>query len=797
MTASNPQHWRSGLPPAAEQVLPLLLGCLGLFGAYLVLAEVNYVFVIPPQKSSIFWLPSGMALAWFLRTPRSRWPAWLLAIFVAGTLINLRHGLPLSVSLAWGVADCSLPLTTAWLLRPPTGHRFVFGRAGDVIRLAVLGAGLGALPGALLAAAANVTWLEPGEFWSKVASWWSSDALGAILVGPFFLTWKAPERPRFGRAVEAVALLVLLTTAGWWVFAAMRPRELDAALPFFLLPVITWPAFRLGVRGATAATVILDLMATWYTHHGRGPFAMLSIAVGTRVLNLQLYIAFLSVFVLILAVVVATEQQARAAAEQAEARARFLAAATESLSASLDYAESLAKLPRLCVQSLADWCVLDVVEDTGLRRLGSAHRDPSKQRLVEELSARYSPDSRSPQPAAQVLRTGEPLLLPQLTDEAIRANSVDEENARLVRELGTRTVMAVPLAVRGKMIGVITLSSATPGLVYGPADIVFVSELGRRAAIALENARLYADVQRGKAELRQANDELEQRVEERTRELKQAQSRLVDTAREVGMSEVASNVLHSVGNVLNSAGIGLETMYKAVGSSRVGRLKQATALLLEHREHLADFLAPGARGKHLPDYLSAVADELMGEQTRLMEDMSAMGRHIGHIRAIVHVQQNYARTALMPEECELVQLIDDALRIQLAALQRHGVTVQRELSQVPRLKVDKHKVLQILVNLISNAKDALDAVPEGSRNLSVRLSAEGKLARIEVRDDGGGIAPEVREKLFVHGFTTRKDGHGFGLHTSALAAQLLGGRLMLESEGLGKGAVATLELPLP
>jgi signal transduction histidine kinase len=110
--------------------------------------------------------------------------------------------------------------------------------------------------------------------------------------------------------------------------------------------------------------------------------------------------------------------------------------------------------------------------------------------------------------------------------------------------------------------------------------------------------------------------------------------------------------------------------------------------------------------------------------------------------------------------------------------------------------VDKHKVLQILVNLISNAKDALDAVPEGSRHLSVRLSAEGNLVRIQVRDEGRGIAPEMREKLFAHGFTTRKDGHGFGLHTSALAAQLLGGRLMLESEGLGKGAVATLELPL-
>jgi integral membrane sensor domain MASE1 len=104
----------------------------------------------------------------------------------------------------------------------------VFGNAGDVVRLALLGAGAGALPGALLAAAANVAWLGGGSYWPKVATWWSSDALGVILLSPFFLTWTKPARPRFGRTVEALALLVLLTTAGWWVFDTMRPRELDA-----------------------------------------------------------------------------------------------------------------------------------------------------------------------------------------------------------------------------------------------------------------------------------------------------------------------------------------------------------------------------------------------------------------------------------------------------------------------------------------------------------------------------------------------------------------------------------------
>ena len=676
----------------------------------------------------------------------------------------------------------------------------MFRHAGDVVRLGLLGAGVGALPGALLAAAANVAWLGGGSYWPKVATWWSSDALGVILLSPFLLTWVKPAEPRSGRTVEALALLGLLTAAGWGVFATTRPSGLDAALPFFLLPLIAWPALRLGARGATAATVILDLIATWHTTHEHGPFAMLSVAVGTRILNLQLYIAFLNLFVLILAVVVVKEQQARAAAQRAEQRARFLAAASESLSASLDSEEILSALPQLCVQSLADWCVLDVIEDNGLRRLGGAHRDPSKRKLLDALSERYSPDSRSPQPAARVLRTGEPLLLPQTTDETLRSNSVDDENARLIRELGTHTAMAVPLAVRGKMLGVLTLASADPGVQYGPSDIVFVDELGRRAASALENARLYADVQRAEAALRQANEELEQRVEERTRELKQAQARLVDTARAAGMAEVASNVLHNVGNVLTSAVVNLETMRQAVGASRVGPVEAGhgpAARSTGSSWRTSSRADP--RGHRLPDYLSALAESCWTSRPACRR---AWRRWAGTSSTSAPSSRCSRPTPKTVADHRGVR--PGAARRGRAAhpaAPRSSATASpspRELSPLPRVRLDKHKVLQILINLISNAKYAMDAIPEGQRPPERAAQREGdSVARIQVADNGMGIAPEMRERLFPHGFTTRKDGHGFGLHSSALAAQLLGGRLTLESEGPGKGATATLELPLP
>ncbi|QRO03027.1 AAA family ATPase [Archangium violaceum] len=359
-----------------------------------------------------------------------------------------------------------------------------------------------------------------------------------------------------------------------------------------------------------------------------------------------------------------------------------------------------------------------------------------------------------------------------------------------------RSVLCLPLMRQEVFSGVLYLENKLATNAFSPARTSLLSHLASQAAISLENARLYAEVRRAEVALRQANDELEQRVEERTRELREAQARLVDTAREVGMTEVASNVLHNVGNVLTSAVINIEMMRRHVGASRVSRVKQTSALLLEHRSNLADFLTRDARGSQLPDYLASLSDELLREQEKLTGDVETMARHIDHIRAIVQVQQTYAKTSLMEVECELSQLLDDALRIQLGALKRHGVTILREVSAVPKVQVDKHKVLQILINLISNARYALEVLPEGQKELKVRLSAKDGHARIQVVDNGMGIEAGVREKLFAHGFTTRRDGHGFGLHASALAAQLMGGRLTLESEGPGKGATATLELPL-
>jgi signal transduction histidine kinase len=337
-------------------------------------------------------------------------------------------------------------------------------------------------------------------------------------------------------------------------------------------------------------------------------------------------------------------------------------------------------------------------------------------------------------------------------------------------------------------------NSLTTGA-FSPSRIALLQHLASHAVISLENARLYSEVQQAETALRRANEKLEERVDERTRELKKAQARLVETARMVGMAEVASNVLHEVGNTLNSLVVTTESLRNDVAASRVGRIEQVASLLGQHQEALPEFLAQDPRGRQMVPYLTSLAGTLKQEQELLQEGLRDMTRHVERVRSIVQLQQTYAKSTLLEEECDLAEVVEEALRLQQSALQQADVQVTAELEPLPRLKVDRHRLLQILLNLLSNARQALESVPPGQRLLRLRLRRDGEWLHFQIEDNGHGIAPEVRGLLFSQGFTTRKDGHGTGLHSSALAAQLMGGQLTLESAGLGQGATATLTLP--
>ncbi|MGP8200910.1 MAG: ATP-binding protein [Limisphaerales bacterium] len=280
--------------------------------------------------------------------------------------------------------------------------------------------------------------------------------------------------------------------------------------------------------------------------------------------------------------------------------------------------------------------------------------------------------------------------------------------------------------------------------------------------------------------------------------LEQANKKLVDASRLAGMAEVATTVLHNVGNVLNSVNVSASLLANKFRHSKVANLGKAVALLQAHADDLPAFLNDDPKGRQLPGYLETLAACLASDEDKIREELASLCTNIEHINEIIATQESYAKVAGVQQLMSASELVEDALRLNAGASERLHVLVIREFSPVPPILVDKHKVMQILVNLIRNANNALDDGGSSYKVMILRIAPGGAgTIKISVLDNGVGIEPENLIRIFAHGFTTRKGGHGFGLHSGALAARQLGGSLTCQSDGPGKGATFTLELPLP
>jgi signal transduction histidine kinase len=294
--------------------------------------------------------------------------------------------------------------------------------------------------------------------------------------------------------------------------------------------------------------------------------------------------------------------------------------------------------------------------------------------------------------------------------------------------------------------------------------------------------------------------ELQREIAERKRaqaELGEVHQQLLAASHQAGrMAEVASGVLHNVGNVLNSVNVSASLVSDRMRESHSARLSKLAGMLESNRANIGAFLENDPRGKLVPDYLAKLAAHLEEERSSILKEMELLARNVEHIKQIVAIQQSYTRVAGVTEDLPIQGLVEDALCIQANSLQQLGAAIDKEFPVVPLVRVDKHKVLQILVNLFRNARHALAESGRKDMRLRIRVSqpAAGKV-RVEVADNGIGIDPENLTRVFQHGFTTKRNGHGFGLHSGALAAREMGGTMWAESKGRGQGATLILELP--
>jgi PAS domain S-box-containing protein len=280
------------------------------------------------------------------------------------------------------------------------------------------------------------------------------------------------------------------------------------------------------------------------------------------------------------------------------------------------------------------------------------------------------------------------------------------------------------------------------------------------------------------------------------RELETLHNQLMIASRQAGMAEVATGVLHNVGNVLTSVNLIVHDVQDRLKASRISHLHRVVEILARERDHLGTFLTEDATGRQVPEFLTKLDEHLADENRRLLADVDGLVRHFEHIREIIVTQQGSAQMFGVIEVLAPSQLIDDALRLNAESRERHGIALERSVTTTQSVKADRHRVLQILVNLMRNAKDALLTRKPSERRIRVTVTAaDGDHVAISVEDNGAGIAAENLTRIFQHGYTTKPTGHGFGLHSSVLAAREMGGDLTATSAGRGQGATFTLKLP--
>jgi len=357
---------------------------------------------------------------------------------------------------------------------------------------------------------------------------------------------------------------------------------------------------------------------------------------------------------------------------------------------------------------------------------------------------------------------------------------------RIMSEQGesTGSWMVVPLIFHDLQYGVAVVSRETvnefllPGLIQQFSTAIYTNRVHR----ALANANRDLESSRNVAE-------------EANAELRKAQTKLIETSRLAGMSEVATGILHNVGNVLNSVNVSATLVADQIRHSKIANVARVCELLRAHEADLTPFLSADPKGRLITPYLSSLAETLASERTAMAAELENLQKNIEHIKEIVAMQQSYAKTSGVAETISIPDLVEDALRMNAVSLARHDIKVVRDFQARPVISLEKHKVLQVLVNLVRNAKYACDESGRLDKQITLRTTSNEGAVSIAVIDNGIGIPQENLTQIFAHGFTTRKDGHGFGLHTGALAAKEIGGTLTAHSSGPGKGATFILELP--
>jgi PAS domain S-box-containing protein len=456
---------------------------LGLTAIYVVVAKLSLRLDAVAGFATLVWPPSGIAAAALLRGGIQLWPGIALGAFAVNFWTGASPAMAAGIAAGNTVAALAATLALRGLVGgDPTPSR-QRDALGLVFAVALASTMISSSTGSLCLLAGKV--ITPDHLGSTWLAWWLGDATGDLVVAPLLLLRGHDVRQalRARSPLETICIAIGVLAGAALVFGPSGlPPTHDARQAYLLFPLLILAAARLREVGGAAATFILSAVAIIGTTRGYGPFVH-----GT----LHDSLIELQAFMLIMAASGLLLGASKAEIEATEARASFLSKTSEVLGGSLDYETTLDKAARLAVPFFADWCIVDVIEGKSLRRVAVCAADPEKAAALDELRDRYVPDATSRQPAAMALRQGAPYLREQFTPNSLAATAKDDRHLALLTALAPRSAMALPLVAQGHTVGVVTFAQAESGRRYSKRDLSLGLEIARRAAVAVENARLH------------------------------------------------------------------------------------------------------------------------------------------------------------------------------------------------------------------------------------------------------------------------------------------------------------------
>ena len=282
-------------------------------------------------------------------------------------------------------------------------------------------------------------------------------------------------------------------------------------------------------------------------------------------------------------------------------------------------------------------------------------------------------------------------------------------------------------------------------------------------------------------------------LENANREIKATQQELVTRALQAGMTQVTTGTLHNIANVLNTINTMIIMLKDIIKECPLEDFQRANDLLKIHLPDLADFIVNDPKGVKLMQFYLMLETPFTELQNQISDYLDRLTERINLVNEIISTQQNYANIRSINEELDLTDIIADALKMQIDTLQKYHIKIVENYQCVPKTILQRTKLLYVLMNVFNNAKDAMKDTPEDERILTLKLDSDDESIYLQVSDTGQGIPPEILNKIFTFGFTTKQEGHGFGLHSCVNYMKEMGGRIRVESPGTGKGAAFTLQ----